>query len=67
MHYFRIVPDEISGRYMHTFLDVISAYDNGELPMDLRIAALADVIEDIVYLHSNSVVHGDIKPLHGLW
>ncbi|XP_065914474.1 probable LIM domain-containing serine/threonine-protein kinase DDB_G0287001 [Dysidea avara] len=34
--------------------------------MDLRIAALADVIEGIEYLHSNGVVHGDIKPLNVL-
>jgi len=61
--YLRIVPD---GRNVHMLLDVIIAYGNGELPMDLRIAALADVIEGIEYLHSSSVVHGDIKPLNVL-
>ena len=51
---------------VHTLLDVITVYSSGELPMDLRIAALADVIEGIEYLHSNGVVHGDIKPLNVL-
>jgi len=41
--------------------------DSGELPMDLRIAVLADVIECIIeYLHSNDVVHSDIKLLNVL-
>jgi len=57
---------KLSGKCMHTLLDVIAAYSEEDFPMELRIAALADVIEGIEYLHSNGVVHGDIKPLNVL-
>jgi len=57
---------KFGGRTIHTLLDVMAAYSGEEFPMDLRITALADVIEGIQYLHSNDVVHGDIKPLNVL-
>ena len=51
---------------LHTLIDMISAFGGKDLPLDLRITVLADIIEGISYLHSKGVVHGDIKPLNVL-
>ena len=36
-------------------------YQN-ELPLDVKVAALADIAEGIQYLHKSGIIHGDIKP-----
>ena len=36
-------------------------YQN-ELPLDVKVAALADIAEKIQYLHKSDIIHGDIKP-----
>ena len=33
-----------------------------ELPLDVKVAALADIAEGIEYLHKSGIIHGDIKP-----
>ena len=39
----------------------ISLYDS-DLPLDIRVATLADKAEVIEYLHKNGIVLGDFKP-----
>lgn len=50
---------------VHTLVDVMSLYSNN-LPIDLRILALLDITEGLNFLHSNGIVHGDLKPLNVL-
>jgi len=33
-----------------------------DMPVELRLLALSDVAECLEYLHSQGLVHGDIKP-----
>ena len=51
----------INGHTLRTLGDLLLYYGNG-LPQVLRIAALIDVAEGLQYLHSHSLIHGDIKP-----
>ena len=51
---------------VHTLLDLISVYDSVQMPFDLKITILADVIEGLAYLHSRGIMHGDVKPLNVL-
>ena len=48
----------------HTFRtlgDLLTHYGDN-LPVEHRIMALSDIAEGLQYLHSNGLVHGDIKP-----
>ena len=48
----------------HTFRtlgDLLTHYSDN-LPAEHRIMALSDIAEGLQYLHSNGLVHGDIKP-----
>ena len=51
----------IDGQTLRTLGDLLLYYGN-DLPSLLRIAALSDVAEGLEYLHSHSLIHGDIKP-----
>ena len=33
-----------------------------DIPLDLKVIFLADIIEGIEFLHNNGVMHGDVKP-----
>ena len=37
-------------------------YHGDDLPVAHRTVALSDIAEGLQYLHSNDLVHGDIKP-----
>ena len=50
---------------VHTLVDVMGLYGN-DLPIDLRILALLDITKGLNFLHSNGIVHGDLKPLNVL-
>ena len=47
-------------------MNIISAFAGKELPLDLKIAVLGDVIDGNSYLHSKRIVQVDIKPLNVL-
>ena len=51
----------IGDQTIHTLQDLMHVYGS-ELPLDVRVAALADIAEGIEYLHKNGIIHGDIKP-----
>ena len=53
----------IHGHTVHTLVDIMGLYNN-DLPAELKVLALLDIIEGLTYLHSNEVTHGDIKPLN---
>ena len=50
---------------VHTLVDIMGLYGN-DLPIDLRILALLNITEGLNFLHSNGIVHGDLKPLNVL-
>ena len=51
----------IEGYTVHTLNDILVQLGN-RMPVELRLLALCDVAEGLSYLHSEGVVHGDIKP-----
>ena len=51
----------IGDQTIHTLQDLMNMYQN-ELPLDVKVAALADIAEGIQYLHKSGIIHGDIKP-----
>ena len=51
----------IGDQMIHTLQDLMNMYQN-ELPLDVKVAALADIAEGIQYLHKSGIIHGDIKP-----
>ena len=46
---------------MHSLEDLMVIYGY-EMPLDLSIIALTDISEGVGFLHSNGIIHGDIKP-----
>ena len=55
----------IEGCTVHTLSDVLLQLGN-RMPIQLRLLALCDVAEGLSYLHSQGVIHGDIKTLNVL-
>ena len=55
----------IGDQTIHTLQDLMHMYGS-ELPLDVRVAALADIAEGIEYLHKSGIIHGDIKLLNVL-
>jgi len=51
----------IGDKTIHSLQDLMNMY-RSELPLDIKVAALADITEGIEYLHNNCIIHGDIKP-----
>ena len=51
----------IGDQTIHTLQDLMHMYGS-ELPLDVKVAALADIAEGIEYLHKSGIIHGDIKP-----
>ena len=51
----------IGDHKIHTLEDLMSIYGD-EIPMDLKILAMTDIIEGTLFLHSHDIIHGDIKP-----
>jgi len=46
---------------MHSLADLLN-HMGDELPTELRVTALIDVVSGLSYLHENNVIHGDLKP-----
>jgi len=44
-------------------MDVMSAFGSEQIPVDLKITALADVIEELAYLHSKGIIHEPLNVL----
>ena len=51
---------KIGDHKMHTLEHLMSMYD--EIPMDLKMLAMTDIIEGTQFLHDHGIIHGDIKP-----
>ena len=51
----------IEGCTIHTLNDILVQLGN-RIPVELRLLALCDVADSLSYLHSEGVVHGNIKP-----
>lgn len=56
----------LGGKTIHTLLDMMNAFSSEQISVDLKITALADVIEGLAYLHSKSIINGNVKPLNVL-
>ena len=52
---------QIGGHKMHTLEDLMSMYGD-QIPIDLKILAMTDIIEGTQFLHDRGIIHGDIKP-----
>jgi len=52
---------QIGDHKVHTLENLMTMYGD-ELPIDLKIMAMTDIIEGIEFLHAHGIVHGDIKP-----
>lgn len=52
---------KIGEQQIHTLEDLMVTYGD-EMPLDLKVIALADIIEGIEFLHNNGVIHRDVKP-----
>ena len=52
---------KIGEQKVHTLEDLMAAYGD-EMPLDLKVIALADIIKGIEFLHNNGIIHGDVKP-----
>ena len=51
---------KIEDQKVHTLEDLMVIYGD-DMPLDLKVIALADIIEGIEFLHNNGVIHGDVK------
>lgn len=52
---------KIEDQTVHTLEDLMIIYGD-DMPLDLKVIALADIIEGIEFHHNNGVIHGDVKP-----
>ena len=52
---------KIGDQKVHTLEDLMVMYGD-DMPLDLKVIALADIIEGIEFLHNNGIIHGDVKP-----
>jgi len=52
---------QIGDHRIHTLENLMTMYGD-ELPIDLKLLAMTDVIEGIEFLHTHGIIHGDIKP-----
>ena len=52
---------KLGDEVVHSLEDLMVIYGN-EMPLDLSIIALTDISEGVGFLHSNGIIHGDIKP-----